>query len=271
MKVSRMPKAPRAPRAGVSIQPQSLVAPMAPTAAATTPSSGYDQVGTAASPSPSPLHPTPVPGAAVTPSPVAMAPRPNSGGTISRGGMTRSIPSDPNYAGPAPTGFGAKPDNREAWRGSSRPLPPNQPAQRPDMATPGLAQPMLAQGRVDQTERNDPMSNGNRVVQPITGSSMPAPLGIHDPARAMGFSSRGNRVPAGRSALSTVGATPSPGASPTDGDEEDDVAAEGGAAPGLFKQNFPGNQSGANAYHSYVRSLFADQEPAGTGLQQQSA
>ena len=112
-------------------------------------------------------------GTGANPSPQPMgtagAKTPNSGGIIQQGDQTHVYPADPDYSGPKPTGFLRK--------GAPAPLsPPNRP---------------------QQTERANPVAGAGGPPQLPGTSRTVSEAPEVDPGKAMGFSSRGNKVPHG--------------------------------------------------------------------------
>lgn len=142
---------------------------------------GPGAVGTAANPSPQ------APG--VTTGMKRSPPTPNSGGIIDAGARGRRVlPTDPNYKGPLATGnTGPGPGNPGAWRGGA--------ADRPAMA-PTVDPGQEMTNRPAQTERANPLANGGGSPQ-LEGSSLPVNPPTLNPGKAMGFSQRGNKTPAG--------------------------------------------------------------------------
>ena len=253
-------------------QPKTLYGrPQARPAAMTTLSSmpaGPGAVGTAQNPSPA--APNNAPSTAMT-RVQPMQSRPNSGGNITTSsGRGLGVPSDPGYRADQQDS-GPQSGGTMRRGGLTRVVP----------ASPGpnvvVGQPA---NRPAQTERANPLDNGGGAPQ-MAGTTMPVapaptPPAI-DPGKAMGASSRGNRVPAGQDqpsaaaqpAAPAAADTPEPGAetSPTDDladvtkSVQSDLSAKthvGGF--GQYARNFS-SPTAASIYDDHVRQLFGRGAP----------
>jgi hypothetical protein len=203
------------------------------TAAAPLPSSGI--VGTAAAPSPSSINPIKMPATGMqqtrTPVRPAMVPQAPAGSAQDSVNAARAKLAEvgPGYVG----SIYGKPGSYTEARPAPTPVRPSFSAGGPVRQTPGASLPVqpITPPAPQQTEAANPLT-GDR-----NGQMEDTTAAIQDPARAVGFSSRGGGNPRGTDVM--------PGGANTGG-------------TGVYARTFA-SPSSAQVYDQYVRRLFGAQ------------